>query len=433
MGEPAKQQLSRLSETIPEMFTHNQDAAKQLVAETLKTSQKVYGFDASAFTDRLPYDLQRSVLDRLQELGWVTEFDCRVFDAMVESDWVLHSEYNSTGSPIKWGVGQPMGFGPSFHLAAVTHYIILRCCAEKAGIRNYQGKFCVVGDDVSIFDDNIAQEYLAVMGDLGVDINLEKSVISNEIAEFCKKVILPGEVLESVTVQNNIRNKHALAMAVNFYGRPLMGELTKKQMQMADITMLPVDMGGLSLSPPGMNYNQYLNEVLHTDNIRTYYLERELLDFYEVSTSDALELTLLRTVERMDYWNSANAYYCDDSFQVPIVPQDSAISKYTGLPVTKRLPEDELTSKADGYHSPWLRVYDTSIRSYYATGASELPASSNNLLGRFGYIYNSEKAPLRPIIMKEKVYDQNPEELDNRLERVKGRNFHRRRAREFDW
>lgn len=432
MGEPAKQQLSRLSKIIPEMFTHNQDAAKQLVAETLKTGSKVYGFDASAFTDRLPYDLQRSVLNRLKDLGWVTEFDCRVFDAMVESDWVLPSKFNKTRSLIRWCVGQPMGFGPSFHLAAITHYIILRCCAEKAGVKNYQNKFCVVGDDVSIFDDDIAREYLEVMSALGVDINLEKSVISDEVAEFCKKVILPGEVLESVTVQNNIRNKHSLAMAVDFYGRNLMKVLSKKQMQMADIVMLPVDMGGLGLSPPGMNYSEYVRQVLHTDNIRSYYLERELLDFYEVSTSDALKLTLLRTVERLDYWCSAYAYYCDSSFRVPVVPQDTAISEYTGLPATHRLPED-FTSKADGYRSPWLRVIDISIRSCLATGASELPSSSNVMFGRLGYIIDNEKAPLRPIITKEKVYDQPKNRLDETLERAKRGNFLKRRACRYDW
>jgi hypothetical protein len=68
MGEPAKLQLDRLSRRIKEMHTHSQDESKQLVSDALLAGRKVHGFDASAFTDRLPFDLQIRIVKKLVSL-----------------------------------------------------------------------------------------------------------------------------------------------------------------------------------------------------------------------------------------------------------------------------------------------------------------------------------------------------------------------------
>jgi len=47
----------------------------------------------------------------------------------------------------------------------------------------------VLGDDIVIFDKDVAREYLAIMKDLGVDINLTKSLVSKDTFEFAKRVI----------------------------------------------------------------------------------------------------------------------------------------------------------------------------------------------------------------------------------------------------
>lgn len=47
--------------------------------------------------------------------------------------------------------------------------------------------YALLGDDVVIHDNKVAEKYLEVMADLGVEINLTKSVISEDTIEFAKR------------------------------------------------------------------------------------------------------------------------------------------------------------------------------------------------------------------------------------------------------
>jgi hypothetical protein len=71
-------------------------------------------------------------------------------------------------------------------MLALTHHTIIRYAALKAGIHDFRS-YAVLGDDVVIANDEVASSYLEVMNDLGVKINLSKSIISKDIAEFAKR------------------------------------------------------------------------------------------------------------------------------------------------------------------------------------------------------------------------------------------------------
>jgi hypothetical protein len=79
-----------------------------------------------------------------------------------------------------------MGAYSSFAMLAITHHTIIRYAALKAGIHDFRS-YAVLGDDVVIANDEVAEHYLEIMNDLGVEINLSKSIISTDIAEFAKK------------------------------------------------------------------------------------------------------------------------------------------------------------------------------------------------------------------------------------------------------
>jgi len=57
----------------------------------------------------------------------------------------------------------------------------------------------VLGDDIVIFNRAVAAEYLAVMEDLGVGINLVKSVVSTDAFEFAKRFYAKGVNLSPVS------------------------------------------------------------------------------------------------------------------------------------------------------------------------------------------------------------------------------------------
>jgi len=52
----------------------------------------------------------------------------------------------------------------------------------------------LLGDDIVIFDKKIALMYLKVMKSLGLDINMDKSVLADDVDtfEFAKRTIIKG-------------------------------------------------------------------------------------------------------------------------------------------------------------------------------------------------------------------------------------------------
>jgi len=51
-------------------------------------------------------------------------------------------------------------------------------------------QYSLLGDDVVIHDEKLAKAYLKFMREIGVDINKQKSVISDNILEFAKRHFL---------------------------------------------------------------------------------------------------------------------------------------------------------------------------------------------------------------------------------------------------
>jgi len=78
-----------------------------------------------------------------------------------------------------------MGAYSSWAMLALTHHVIVRASAHMVGLSNFSD-YCILGDDVVIRNDKVADAYFNLMKSLGVSINLSKSVNSNEFAEFAK-------------------------------------------------------------------------------------------------------------------------------------------------------------------------------------------------------------------------------------------------------
>lgn len=75
-------------------------------------------------------------------------------------------------------------------MLALTHHVIVRYAALKGNIINFSD-YCVLGDDIVIADDTVADNYLEIMKHLGVAINRSKSVESVRFTEFAKTLLGP--------------------------------------------------------------------------------------------------------------------------------------------------------------------------------------------------------------------------------------------------
>lgn len=171
---------------LPTDGTFDQSKPVLRLLGQVQKGQRFYSFDLSAATDRLPVVLQRDILNLLSPgLGtlWM--------DLLGSLEWFWKSLNKKSGTKeIKYAVGQPMGAYSSWAMLALSHHIIVQCAAlnvDKAGFTDY----AVLGDDIVIADDLVAQEYLKLMTMLGVTINLSKSLNSLEFCEFAKKWLGP--------------------------------------------------------------------------------------------------------------------------------------------------------------------------------------------------------------------------------------------------
>jgi hypothetical protein len=92
-----------------------------------------------------------------------------------------------------------MGALSSWAMLALTHHFIVQLAAARAGHIGWFGDYLVLGDDLVIFDREVAKQYLIIMEDLGVGIGIAKSLRSNDCFEFAKRYIYRNEALPMVS------------------------------------------------------------------------------------------------------------------------------------------------------------------------------------------------------------------------------------------
>jgi len=178
--------------------TFDQTAVAEIVkARTRDISGKVYSFDLSAATDRLPVIFQESILATLfgntnPALNWKR--------ILIDRDY--HPEF---GKPLRYAVGQPMGAKSSFPMLALSHHVVVQLAAKQAGLKGRFTGYVIIGDDISIFDPSVALAYQSIIAKLGVSINLAKSVIHTAgylpAGELAKRLFLNGYEVSAIPVK----------------------------------------------------------------------------------------------------------------------------------------------------------------------------------------------------------------------------------------
>jgi hypothetical protein len=125
---------------------------------------------------------------------------------------------------LRYAVGQPMGIYSSWAAMAISHHVLVQLATYsfllkniiktnksslkytyykislerflKYGFNNYK----ILGDDIVIFEENIAKEYLSWLRKIGIGISIEKCFISTKVCEFAKRYITLTNVINTVSV-----------------------------------------------------------------------------------------------------------------------------------------------------------------------------------------------------------------------------------------
>lgn len=116
--------MFKILKSLPNDGTFDQNLAFARAQEKASTYGVVFGYDLSSATDRLPIDLQVSIVASLtdsDELAkiWKTILIGRAYFAPPNRVGVPEGNYS-------YAVGQPMGALSSWAMLAITHHLLVQ-------------------------------------------------------------------------------------------------------------------------------------------------------------------------------------------------------------------------------------------------------------------------------------------------------------------
>lgn len=239
---------------IPEDATHDQSMTLESFVERIRNMSitKVYSFDLTAATDRIPVSAQALILDIMLErkygADWATFLTSRwyqlstpVWDPLAISCLSLGidpekekdnpylslklSKPNKDGKrvpyvdAVKYATGQPMGALSSWAMLALTHHVMVRMAALRAGYREFS-MYLVLGDDLVIADERVAARYLDIAKEWDIEINLSKSIISdNGSLEFAKRFVYKYQDVSGISFREMAVSKYDIRGLLQMFTR----------------------------------------------------------------------------------------------------------------------------------------------------------------------------------------------------------------------
>lgn len=174
--EPLKDLLLRQLGRFPWDCTLDQRKADNAVATAMSNGRVVHTVDMSKATDSFPWSFQRAVGEMLTVPGDTSRDMLDLFSYIVEEGWWEMPD----GSRVKWTKGQPLGLGPSFPLFTISHGILLYILNEYS----WSEDFYVLGDDVIILNDDLAERYRKELQRWEVGVSEAKSFHSCRLGQF---------------------------------------------------------------------------------------------------------------------------------------------------------------------------------------------------------------------------------------------------------
>jgi len=242
--EPLKEFLLQYISGLPSDCTFDQNKGIKRVQSHLRLKKTAYCFDMSdasnnldryitfryitAITDRIKDENLRNDMIKLVEL----------FMIICEGSWITPE-----GGLTTFSRGTPLGTGPSFPAMSITHHAILGFLGAS------QEDYVLLGDDIVIFEERIAEGYRSILQRLEIPISEDKSIISNSVAEFAGKIITSNSIYPNYKWQS-IKDTNVLEV-LRLNGTESIDWIPVKLRPFAlVVASIPVYLGGLSWTIP---------------------------------------------------------------------------------------------------------------------------------------------------------------------------------------
>jgi len=150
--------------------------------------------DLTAATDRLWIEIQRWLI---AELTGSDRFAEAWAGLLTGVEYSIHSMKYGLNEICKYSVGQPMGALSSWPSLAITHHFLVQAAAWRSGavpLGTWFEDYAILGDDLVIFNREVAIGYRKIISLIGMNIGLHKSILSNNgsVIEFAKRIFHNG-------------------------------------------------------------------------------------------------------------------------------------------------------------------------------------------------------------------------------------------------
>jgi hypothetical protein len=91
-------------------------------------------------------------------------------------------------------------------MLAITHHFMVQLASLKIGRSGWELNYEILGDDLVIFDKALADSYLVVAQNLGVEINMSKSIVSDNkpVFEFAKRMVIGTTNVSAISIKQFI-------------------------------------------------------------------------------------------------------------------------------------------------------------------------------------------------------------------------------------
>jgi len=202
---PLHKAMFSLLRLIPNDGTFDQEESIRRSQFKANQAGKAFSFDLTAATDRLPAVLTSLLIEVTFGRKDMAE---SWFNLMVNRPFAFNGQVAEKlkveQGPYFYEVGQPMGGLSSWAGLALTHHWIVQLAAFRAtgNLYSWNEEYEVLGDDLVIFNDKIADEYLKIMDHLGCEINLNKSIVSRRrpVFEFAKRTCWGVHIVSGISM-----------------------------------------------------------------------------------------------------------------------------------------------------------------------------------------------------------------------------------------
>lgn len=246
---PLGQSIYDVVSSLPWDCTFDQSKAIPHIQHALGKGGQVHSIDLSSATDYFPFSLQETAL---KAIFFEEDWDhIALFRTISRGTW-----HSPLLGGIQWTKGQPLGLYPSFGSFTLTHGLLLYHLADC----NFHNQFFVVGDDVVITDQQLADKYKSLLTVMGCPWSADKSLTSNKLAEFAGKLITPSKVIPQLKWRRMSDNNFLdICRLLGSKSRQLLTKRQEKVFERVAHLCAPI---GLNFSLPGDNLEKMILRTL---------------------------------------------------------------------------------------------------------------------------------------------------------------------------